>query len=113
LKYSTTVRTAASAWIQKLAGIVVRRAIRSTQYDALSGLNYMVARYQDPQRGQFLSEDPVFIADPKQQVLTDPQRLNSYSYGNDNPREERSERKGPGHAHMNKVGRPSCSHVAG
>jgi len=32
-----------------------------------------------------LSEDPVFLGDPKQQVLTDPQSLNSYSYANDNP----------------------------
>jgi RHS repeat-associated protein len=43
------------------------------------------ARYQDPTRGQFLSEDPIFLGDPRQQTLTDPQRLNSYSYANDNP----------------------------
>src|SRR5262249_5499888 len=36
-------------------------------------------------KGEFLSEDPVFLGDPKQQVLTDPQSLNSYSYANDNP----------------------------
>jgi hypothetical protein len=35
--------------------------------------------------GQFLSEDPVFLGDPKQQGLTDPQSLNSYSYANNNP----------------------------
>jgi RHS repeat-associated protein len=43
------------------------------------------ARYYDGSKGQFLSEDPVFLGDPKQQVLTDPQGLNSYSYANDNP----------------------------
>jgi len=43
------------------------------------------ARYYDGSKGKFLSEDPVFLADPKQQVLTDPQSLNSYSYANDNP----------------------------
>jgi len=43
------------------------------------------ARYYDGSKGQFLSEDPVFLGDPKQQVLTDPQSLNSYSYANDNP----------------------------
>jgi hypothetical protein len=32
-----------------------------------------------------LSEDPVFLGDPRQQVLTDPQQLNAYSYANDNP----------------------------
>jgi hypothetical protein len=32
-----------------------------------------------------LSEDPVFLGDPSQQLLSDPQSLNSYSYANDNP----------------------------
>jgi hypothetical protein len=32
-----------------------------------------------------LSEDPIFLGDPKQQNLRDPQSLNSYSYANDNP----------------------------
>ena len=45
----------------------------------------MQARSDNPCRGQFLSEDPVFLGDQKQQVLTDPQSLNSYSYANDNP----------------------------
>jgi RHS repeat-associated protein len=45
----------------------------------------MQARYQNSSRGQFTSEDPVFLGDPKQQVLTDPQSLNSYSYANGNP----------------------------
>jgi len=43
------------------------------------------ARYYDGSKGEFLSEDPVFLGDPKQQVLADPQSLNSYSYANDNP----------------------------
>jgi RHS repeat-associated protein len=46
---------------------------------------FMQARYQNSSRGQFISEDPVFLGDPKQQVLTDPQSLNSCSYANDNP----------------------------
>jgi RHS repeat-associated protein len=45
----------------------------------------MQARYQNSSRGQFISEDSVFLGDPKQQVLIDPQTLNSYSYANDNP----------------------------
>jgi RHS repeat-associated protein len=45
----------------------------------------MQARYQNSSRGQFISEDPVFLGDPRQQQLTDPQTLNSYSYANDNP----------------------------
>ena len=53
--------------------------------DPETSLSYLQARYYDGSKGQFLSEDPVFLGDPKQQVLTDPQSLNSYSYGNDNP----------------------------
>jgi RHS repeat-associated protein len=45
----------------------------------------MQARYQNSSRGQFISEDPVFLGDPRQQALTDPQSLNAYSYANDNP----------------------------
>jgi RHS repeat-associated protein len=63
----------------------VRNKYAGTIYDALSGLNYAQARYQDPSRGQFLSEDPVFLGDPKQQKLSDPESLDSYSYANDNP----------------------------
>jgi RHS repeat-associated protein len=46
---------------------------------------FLNARYYNSAQGQFLSEDPVFLGDPKSQVLTDPQSLNSYSYANDNP----------------------------
>jgi hypothetical protein len=35
--------------------------------------------------GKFLSQDPVFWEDPKDQILENPQSLNSYSYANDNP----------------------------
>jgi RHS repeat-associated protein len=63
----------------------VRNKYAGTVYDALSGLNYMQARYQNSARGQFISEDPVFLGDPSQQNLKDPQSLNSYSYASDNP----------------------------
>jgi RHS repeat-associated protein len=63
----------------------VRNKYAGTVYDPLSRLNYMQARYQNSARGQFVSEDPVFLGDPTQQDLTDPQSLNSYSYANDNP----------------------------
>jgi RHS repeat-associated protein len=62
-----------------------KRKYIGQEYDSESGLNYLQARYQDPTRGQFLSEDPIFLGDPRQQTLTDPQSLNSYSYANDNP----------------------------
>jgi RHS repeat-associated protein len=63
----------------------VRNKYAGTISDSLSGLNYAQARYQNPTRGQFISEDPVFLGDPSQQNLKDPQSLNSYSYANDNP----------------------------
>jgi len=43
------------------------------------------ARYYDGSKGEFLSEDRVFLGDPRLQALTAPQSLNSYSYANDNP----------------------------
>ncbi|HET9410040.1 MAG TPA: FG-GAP-like repeat-containing protein [Candidatus Sulfotelmatobacter sp.] len=55
----------------------------STEFDKSTSLNYMQARYQDPNRGQFLSEDPMFWS--RNQNLYDPQSLNSYSYANGNP----------------------------
>jgi RHS repeat-associated protein len=50
-----------------------------------SMLSYFNARYYDSARGQFLSQDPVSLGDPKQQNLQNPQSLNSYSYADDNP----------------------------
>src|SRR5215468_7861850 len=53
--------------------------------DPETNLSYLQARYYDGGKGAFLSEDPVFLGDPRQQNLTDPQTLNSYSYALDNP----------------------------
>jgi RHS repeat-associated protein len=55
------------------------------QFTDPSNLSYLNARYYDNSRGQFLSEDPVFLGEPKAQNLENPQGLNSYSYANDNP----------------------------
>jgi RHS repeat-associated protein len=44
--------------------------------DDQTSLDYLNARYYDGSRGQFLSED---------QVLSDPQSLNTYSYSDDDP----------------------------
>jgi RHS repeat-associated protein len=66
-------------------------------YDEASELNYASARYQDGKRGQFLSQDPAFLAvgNPnelksktgadQQMYLSDPQGMNSYSYAKNNP----------------------------
>ena len=53
--------------------------------DTQTGLDYLNARYVDPQRGQFLSEDPVFLGNPLNQNLQNPQTLNVYAYANGNP----------------------------
>src|SRR5262249_30355105 len=67
------------------------------QFSDDSGLSYLQARYMDPNRGQFLSEDPPFLMlgnpdqlkqasqQDQQTFLSDPQQLNSYSYAKDNP----------------------------
>src|SRR5262249_23725988 len=55
------------------------------QFADQSNLDYLNARYYDSGRGQFLSQDPVFLGEPKDQDFANPQSLNSYSYANDNP----------------------------
>jgi RHS repeat-associated protein len=55
------------------------------QFSDANNLQYLNARYLNSQQGQFLSEDPVFLGDPSQQNLQDPQSLNTYTYANDNP----------------------------
>jgi RHS repeat-associated protein len=67
------------------------------QFADQSNLNYLNARYYDGSRGQFLSEDPVFLQlgtpgqakqisqQTQSQILADPQLLNAYSYARGNP----------------------------
>jgi RHS repeat-associated protein len=55
------------------------------QFSDASGLSYLNARYYNSAQGQFTSQDPVFLGNPIQQNLQDPQSLNSYSYSDDNP----------------------------
>lgn len=52
-------------------------------YTDPTDLVYANARYYDAGRGQFTTQDPVFWSNT--QILPEPQSLNSYSYGNDNP----------------------------
>jgi RHS repeat-associated protein len=67
------------------------------QFADASNLDYLNARYYDSARGQFLSQDPTFLAlgdrsklqqitqENMRQFLEDPQQLNSYSYATNNP----------------------------
>jgi hypothetical protein len=62
-----------------------------------NSLAYLHARYLNSQQGQFLSENPVSLAvgnpaqvqqlstQDREKFLSDPQQLNSYAYGRDNP----------------------------
>src|SRR6266700_3889404 len=54
------------------------------QFADQSNLDYLNARYYDPARGQFLSEDSTFWALPSN-ILADPQQMNSYNYARGNP----------------------------
>jgi RHS repeat-associated protein len=66
-------------------GAGVGQPIYIGQFSDASGLSYLNARYYNSTQGQFLSQDPVFLAAPSQQNIQDPQSLNSYSYSEDNP----------------------------
>jgi RHS repeat-associated protein len=39
-----------------------KRKFDGKEYDSLRGLQYMQARYENPMRGQFISEDASFLA---------------------------------------------------
>lgn len=74
-----------------------QRKYAGHEYDVDTQLSYMNARYYDAARGRFTSQDPVFLAignngevksitdQDLQQILADPQNLNSYAYGRNNP----------------------------
>jgi RHS repeat-associated protein len=55
------------------------------QFTDDSTLSYLNARFYEGSRGQFLSEDPAFLGDPRSQNIGNPQSLNAYSYAEDNP----------------------------
>jgi RHS repeat-associated protein len=70
---------------QQFSGFNEQKQYIGQYEDPETNLNYLQARYYDGSKGEFLSEDPVFLGDPKSQDLQNPQNLNSYSYAIDNP----------------------------
>jgi RHS repeat-associated protein len=52
------------------------------ELDAESGLYHMGARYYSPTLGRFTSPDPLYV---EMHRLSDPQQLNLYTYGRNNP----------------------------
>jgi len=82
---------------QKSGTFNEQRKYIGQEYDADTGLNYLNARYYNASVGRFISVDPVFLAigdngqikqitgQELQQILSDPQNLNSYAYARNNP----------------------------
>ena len=70
---------------QTSSGFSEKKQFIAQYSDPEINLSYLQARYYDGSKGAFLSEDPVFLGDPKGQILNDPQSLNGYSYANGNP----------------------------
>ncbi len=55
------------------------------EYDEETQLNYLQQRYQNSSNGQFISQDPLFLATADRWNLQNPQSFNSYSYAENNP----------------------------
>jgi RHS repeat-associated protein len=82
---------------QTYNGFDDRKGYTGHEYDVDTGLNYAGSRYYNSAVGRWISQDPVFLAlgnDPQteektnqklQEILSDPQLLNSYSYARNNP----------------------------
>ncbi|MEK7554834.1 MAG: LamG-like jellyroll fold domain-containing protein, partial [Patescibacteria group bacterium] len=74
-----------------------QRKFTGHEYDAESSYTYAKARYLDTNFGRFLSQDPAFVAigdrqlvgektgRQLEQILVDPQAMNSYAYAKNNP----------------------------
>ena len=66
-----------------------KRKYIGEEYDSVTGLSYLNARYYNGKEGRFLSEDPVFweVGQTKdgKGVLLNPQAMNSYAYAGGNP----------------------------
>jgi RHS repeat-associated protein len=69
---------------QKVGDTNDKRKYIGQFYDDTTGLTYLNARYYDAKRGQFLSQDPA-VRSVDMSFLFDPQQMNFYSYGRNNP----------------------------
>jgi RHS repeat-associated protein len=70
---------------EKNGAFTEQRQYIGDEYDPASSLNYINTRYLNSSQGQFLSQDSMFLGNPKKQNIIDQQFLNSYSYSDDNP----------------------------
>lgn len=81
---------------------ITKKQFISQYFDNTTNLNYLNARYYQATQGHFISQDPMFWK-LTEDLLMDPQQLNSYSYARNNPingsdpeglkRKEKTERK--------------------
>ncbi|MEW6618173.1 MAG: RHS repeat-associated core domain-containing protein [bacterium] len=55
------------------------------RFDEKTGLYYYGARYYNSELGRFIISDPAIERVPSQRILREPQRLNPYAYGINNP----------------------------
>jgi RHS repeat-associated protein len=64
-----------------------QRKFIGEDFDEDTELSYLNARYYDGTAGRFLSQDPIYLAlaSENEELLKDPQQLNSYSYAANNP----------------------------
>lgn len=60
----------------------VRQQFTAKERDAESGLDFFEARYYSSAQGRFTSPDPLYL---ELHRLSDPQQLNLYAYGRNNP----------------------------
>ena len=90
-------KSAAPAGAAGTTAFSEQRKYIGQEFDQETGLSYLNARYYNATLARFVSEDPVFLAigdnnqikqitgRSQQEILADPQALNSYSYANNNP----------------------------
>jgi RHS repeat-associated protein len=62
-----------------------QRKFTGHEYDSDSDLTYAKLRYLDQDIGRWFAIDPILKHGVQRGLLTDPQQLNSYSYGRNNP----------------------------
>ena len=60
----------------------VRQKFTQKERDNETGLDYFLTRYYSSAQGRFSSYDPIFVTAKR---IIDPQRLNLYAYGRNNP----------------------------
>lgn len=69
---------------QRVDNALHTKSYTGHEYDDISALLYMKARYGDMKMHSFLSVDPMLYKLPES-YLTDPQQMNSYAYARNNP----------------------------